>query len=264
VPIPRTFHQIWVGPEPLPEEYVRYQQTWLRHNPGWELKVWTDENLPQDFERREVYERLRQPAERSDMLIFEVLHKYGGVYTDADFECLRSIEPLLDGVEIFCAYSHSDRLNNAIMGSVPGHPLIAEGIKGMRPRDTYGPVDKAGTGPFLITELFVGRPEIMLFPPDLFYPRTPEAAKSAYGIHHEARSWKPPAELMKDAAEAKHRLAIARDELAALRRQHELALQELDALRRGAGLHALAARLARVAVPRQTAKRLRRKLGSRR
>jgi mannosyltransferase OCH1-like enzyme len=263
VSIPRVFHQVWVGPAPLPEEHVRYKQTWLKHNPGWELKVWTDENLDDDFRRPEVYERLRQPAERSDMLIFEVLYKYGGVYTDTDFECLRPIEPLLQGIDAFCSYSHADRLNNAIMGSVPGHPLIEEGIRAMRPRDTYGPVDKAGTGPFLLTELFVGRPEITLFPPELFYPRTPEGAKSAYGIHHEARSWKPPAELMKDAAEAKHRLAIARDELAALRREHELALRELEALRRGSTLSALAARVARAAVPRQAATRVRRKLGSR-
>jgi mannosyltransferase OCH1-like enzyme len=262
--IPRIFHQVWVGPESLPEEYRRYQQTWLDHHPGWELRVWTDENLPPDLERKEVYERLRQPAERSDMLIFEMLYKYGGVYTDSDFECLRSIEPLLEGVDLFCAYSHPDRLNNAIMGSVPGHPLIAEGIRGMRPRDTYGTVDKEGTGPFFVTRLFVGRPEVKLFEWELFYPRTPEAEKSAYGIHHEGRSWKDPADLVKDAMRAEHRLGIARDELAALRREHELALTELEALRRGASLRALAARLGRVAVPRNTLARVRRRLRGRR
>ena len=44
--IPRVFHQVWVGPEPLPDEYRRYGQTWLQHNPGWVLELWTDENLP--------------------------------------------------------------------------------------------------------------------------------------------------------------------------------------------------------------------------
>src|SRR5262249_19871429 len=145
--IPRVFHQVWVGPEPLPDEYRRYQQTWLQHTPGWALEVWTDETLPEGFQREEVYDLLRQPAERSDMLIFEILYRFGGVYTDTDFECLRPIEPMLRGVEIFCAYSHPDRLNNAIMGSVAGHPIIEEGIKGLRPRATYGTVDKAGTGP---------------------------------------------------------------------------------------------------------------------
>jgi inositol phosphorylceramide mannosyltransferase catalytic subunit len=261
--IPRIFHQVWVGPEPLPPKYRRYQETWVQHHPGWELRVWTDENLPPDLERKEVYERLRQPAERSDMLIFEFLNRYGGVYIDTDFECLRSIEPLLDGVEIFCAYSHfdshSERLNNAIMGSAPGHRLIAQGLRELRPRDTYGPVDKAGTGPFFVTELFVGRPEVTLFGPELFYPRTPGAAKSAYGIHHTGRSWKSPRALWKDAKSAEKRLAVAQDELALLRHEHTLALAELDALRRGRGLHALILRIGR-AVPRLAVARVRRRL----
>ena len=258
--IPRVFHQVWVGPAPLPEDYRRYGQTWLDHHPGWELRLWTDENLPDGFERKEVYERLRQPAERSDMLIFEVLYRFGGVYIDTDFECLRSIEPLLDGVDIFCAYSHPDRLNNAIMGSAQGHPLIAQGLSELRPRDTYGTVDKAGTGPFFVTELFVGRPEVTLFAQELFYPRTPEAAKAAYGIHHEGRSWKPPADLLKDAVRAEQRLAIAQDELALLRRGHELMRAELDALRGGHALRARLLRLGRSAVPRRAATRVRRRL----
>jgi inositol phosphorylceramide mannosyltransferase catalytic subunit len=258
--IPRIFHQVWVGPEPLPEEYRAYQQTWLKHNPGWELRVWTDDNLLPDFVRPEVYEVLRQPAERSDMLIFEVLHRFGGVYVDTDFECLRSIEGLLEGVEIFCAYSHDDRLNNAIMGSVQAHPLMERGLLELRPRTTYGRVDKYGTGPFFVTELFVGRPEVTLFQRDLFYPRTPEAARSAYGIHHEGRSWKSPDDLVKDAQRAEHRLAVARDELAALRRDHELVLAELEALRRGDRVAGMRHRLARKAVPRDTLARVRRRI----
>jgi mannosyltransferase OCH1-like enzyme len=258
--IPRTFHQVWVGPDPLPDEYLRHQRTWLEHHSGWELRLWTDDNLPPDLERIEVYERLRQPAERSDMLIFEVLYRFGGVYIDTDFECLRSIEPLLDGVEIFCAYSHHDRLNNAVMGSVAGHQLIRRGLRELRPRDTYGPVDKAGTGPFFVTELFLGHPEVTLFAQELFYPRTPEAAKVAYGIHHEGRSWKTAADFLKDALRAEQRLAIAQDELALVRRELELMQAELDALRAGHGARARALQLGRSAVPRRAVTRMRRRL----
>ena len=258
--IPRVFHQVWVGPEPLPDEYRRYGQTWLQHNPGWVLELWTEDNLPPDLVRREVYDQLRQPAERSDMLIFEFLYRYGGVYIDTDFECLRPIGPLLDGVDIFCSYSHPDRLNNAIMGAVPNHPLIEKGRQELRPRTTFGTVDKAGTGPFFVTELFVGQPEVKLFDWPLFYPRTPEAEKAAYGIHHEGRSWKDPDDLVKDAMRAEHRLAVAQDELATLRREHELALAEIDALRGGKGTRGLVLQLERTLVPRDFAVRVRRRL----
>jgi hypothetical protein len=104
---------------------------------------------------------------------------------------------------------------------------------------------------------------VKLFDWPLFYPRTPEAEKTAYGIHHEGRSWKDPADLVKDAMRAEHRLAIAQDELAVLRREHELALAELEALQQGRALRALAFRAGRAA-PRDFAARVRRRLRRRR
>ena len=254
--IPQVFHQVWVGPEPLPEEYRRYGQTWLDHNSGWELRVWTDENLPPDLERKEVYELLRQPAERSDMLIFELLYRFGGVYVDTDFECLRPIEPLLEGVEIFCSYSHSDRLNNAIMGSVPRHPLIEQGLRELRPRTTYGTVDKAGTGPFFVTELLrrAARGEALrlaaLLPAHARGGEGPPTASTTRG-----GAGRTPPTWSRTRMRAEHRLAIAQDELAALRREHELALAELEALRGGPSARALALRTGRRAVPRGLAAR---------
>src|SRR5439155_22420530 len=87
--IPRILHQIWVGPDPLPEEFARYRETWLQRHPEWEHHLWTENNLPPDLRRPEAYERLRAPAERSDILRYEVLWRWGGVYGDADFECHR-------------------------------------------------------------------------------------------------------------------------------------------------------------------------------
>ena len=258
--IPRVFHRIWVGPDPMPEEYAAYGRTWQERHPGWKLKLWTEDNLPAGLRRTEVYEKLRAPAERANILRLDLLWREGGVYIDTDFECLRPIGPLLDGVDIFCSYSHPDRLNNAIMGAVPNHPLIEKGRQELRPRTTYGTVDKAGTGPYFVTELFVGQPEVKLFDWPLFYPRTPEAEKAAYGIHHEGRSWKDPADLVKDAMRAEHRLAVAQDELATLRREHELALAEIDALRGGKGTRGLVLQLERTLVPRDFAVRVRRRL----
>ena len=63
IAIPRLFHQIWLGPDPFPAEYVEYQRSWTRHHPGWELRLWTEADLPDDLERTESYEVLRQPAE---------------------------------------------------------------------------------------------------------------------------------------------------------------------------------------------------------
>ena len=127
--IPRIFHQIWVGPDPFPEEYGRYQQSWLDRHPGWELRFWTEDNLPGGLRRPEAADRLRAPAERADILRLELLWRLGGVYADTDFECLRSIEPLIEDAELLhLAGASRASVNNALMGSVPGTRLLDEAL----------------------------------------------------------------------------------------------------------------------------------------
>ena len=56
--IPRVFHQIWVGPRPLPEKYKRWQKTW-QSIPGWTYKLWTDVDVVQFplINQKAYYER---------------------------------------------------------------------------------------------------------------------------------------------------------------------------------------------------------------
>ena len=262
IEIPRIFHQIWLGPDPLPEEYVRYQRSWTRHHPDWKLETWTEDSLPDGLVREESYHLLRQPAERSDLLRLELLHRYGGVYVDVDFECLRSLQPLLTGVTVFCGYIEPGRVNNAIVGSVPGHPLFERAIREIRPRSSWGVVDKAGTGPLFLARILADFPEVTIFDPGVFYPRTPRAAGDAYAVHHARRSWKEPAELRKDVVRAEQRLGIVQDELVKMERRYELARAEIVALRNGAGAHALVLRTRRFMTRRIPKERIRYTLGT--
>jgi mannosyltransferase OCH1-like enzyme len=256
------FHQIWLGDQPLPREYEAYRRSWTKHHPGWELRVWTEETLPGDLERKEIYDLLRRPAERSDMLRLELLHRHGGVYVDSDFECRRSIEPLLDGVTFFCAYIEPGRVNNALIGSIPGHTLLERGIRELRPRTTFGPVDKEGTGPLFFNRLVSGGAGVTIFAEALFYPRTPGEAEGAYAVHHAGRSWKEPADLLLDAVRAEQRLAIVQDELAKMEQRYRLAEGEAEALRGGRRGQALALRARRFLVRRLPKERIRYVLGT--
>jgi mannosyltransferase OCH1-like enzyme len=260
--IPHVFHQIWLGPDPLPRDHAEYQRSWLRRHPDWELRLWTEDDLPGDLERKEVYELLRRPAERSDMLRLELLYRHGGVYVDTDFECRRSIEPLLDGVGFFCAHIDPGRVNNALIGAVPGHPLLERGIRELRPRTTFGPVDKEGTGPLFFNRLVAGEPDVTIFDEELFYPRTPAETEGAYAVHHAARSWKEPADLLLDVVRAEQRLATAQDELAKMEQRYRLAQEELEALRGGRGTRAATLRARRLLVRRVPKERIRYVLGT--
>jgi mannosyltransferase OCH1-like enzyme len=216
--IPRAFHRIWLGPDPMPEEYVRLGETWKRNHRGWEHHFWAETNLPTDL-RPEVYELLRRPAERADILRLELLHRLGGVYVDADMESLKPIDPLLVGVACFLGSLDSGRVSNAVMGGVPGHPLFERAISELRPRTTFGPVDREGTGPLLIERLRHEFPDVTVFEPEVFYATEREQAQ--YAFHLSARSWKDEAGLRSDLARAERDRAVAREELRRLQRKYD-------------------------------------------
>jgi inositol phosphorylceramide mannosyltransferase catalytic subunit len=230
--IPRIFHQIWVGPDRLPDEYARYQETWLALHPGWELRYWTDENLPERLQRPEAYERLRSPVERADILRLEVVFRFGGVHVDVDFECLRPLEPLIGDAEFFIGRAKPGRVNGALFGAVAGHPLLAQALEEIRPREAYG-YDKEATGPrFLDAIVTSHEDEVHFLDSEILYPRTPEERSSAYALHHEARTWKDAELLRIDMQRAEQKMEQALEKAASWRARCKEAETELDRLKR--------------------------------
>ena len=43
--IPRTLHQVWLGPDPIPARYMGFLDGWRRLHPGWSYQLWTDGDL---------------------------------------------------------------------------------------------------------------------------------------------------------------------------------------------------------------------------
>lgn len=192
--IPRIIHQVWVGPDLLPETFAGYQESWRRHHPEWELRFWTDDNLPHDLARPEAYERLRSPVERCDILRLEVLARDGGIYVDCDFECLRPIDELLEGIDFFVAYIGPGRPAHGITGAVAAHPIVVRSLREIQPRSWFG-YDKNATGPPFFNRILADYPEATIFPSTFFYPTSDDERREAYADHHAARSWQGVPEL---------------------------------------------------------------------
>lgn len=194
--IPRVIHRIWLGSEDMPGAYQEFGETWTRHHPAWELWLWTDENLP-EFSYPEAFERGRNPAERSDVLRYEVLSRFGGLYVDTDVECKRPLDPLIAGVTAFAAWERPDLVvGTGMVGATAGHPAMKRMVDEIRHTVGTGRQDKA-TGPGLLTRVLVDFPEVTIFPAELFHPyhvtelyRRDEDFSEAYAIHHWSGSWK--------------------------------------------------------------------------
>ena len=172
-PIPRVIHHVWVG-GPIPEPLVACIDTWPRLHPGWDHRVWRDGDLDW-LENQELFDRADDITPhhgqlRADIARYEILHAFGGVYVDCDMEARRPIDDLLDD-GCFAAWEDDEYVNNAVLGSVPGHPLWADLIAAipdsvLRNR-RFRP--NRMTGPHLLTP-HARRHGISIHPSEWFYP----------------------------------------------------------------------------------------------
>jgi hypothetical protein len=141
-------------------------------------------------------------AQRSDIARYELLLRYGGVYVDTDFECLRCLEDLLCGLEAFVGTENGEHLTNSLIGSIPGHPLIGEIVEAIPKSIAANPQGLVNqtTGPSLLTAVVNAHPDLCeglrVFDAEIFYPylhneiyRRGEEFQRAYAVHHWAGSW---------------------------------------------------------------------------
>ncbi len=192
---------MWPGEDPLPAELESYGESWARHHPGWEMKLWRPSDLP-PLCNQALFDDATSYAMRSDIARYELLLRYGGIYVDTDFECLRPFEDLLGDVEAFIGTEDGHYLTNALMGAVPGHPVIeaiVDAIPASIATNPQGPPNEL-TGPHLVTAVLEDHPELRerlrVFEPDVFYPylwneqyRRGETFPESYAVHHWAGGW---------------------------------------------------------------------------
>lgn len=241
--IPRILHQIWIGPDPLPDDQLPYIKSWKRHHPGWEHILWTEENLPQDPIRPEILERLRAPVERADILRLEILLRYGGVYLDTDLECLRPLDDVIADQRFVAVCVKPGRVTNTAIASVPGHPLLERALRELEPMEVYWTAwatrsVKEAAGPPFLARLVSDYPDVKLLEPGVFFPSTPEELERAIAVHHMARTWHNATTLRAAMLRAEQRLEEARAELERERRRHaatQKRLAKLEGRRAGKG-----------------------------
>lgn len=188
--IPRIIHQIWVGPKPMPEVLRGYVASVRNHHPLWTHILWTDEllhHLGAPIENEAA--RLRSMCSKSGIIRLGALAKFGGIYLDADCECLRPLDELL-GHAAFGALQDPTRICPAVIGAEQGNAWIRWQIAHWKDFDQQDPasgVYLASTAP---------RELVTLIPPHLVFPfgcYTPPAARhpapDSMIVHHWMGMW---------------------------------------------------------------------------
>jgi mannosyltransferase OCH1-like enzyme len=208
--IPKIIHQIWLG-SPVPESFRSLQQSWIENHFGrdWFYKLWTDEDVEKmELYNQEFYDATDNYGVKSDILRWEIIHCYGGVYIDMDFESLQPLDELHQLYDFYVGIQPLDtffvQLGAALFGARPGHPILKHCIETISDDwHLHGAPKK--TGPVHFTKSFYAMAgkdnnRDIAFPGLYFYPlgsqetkadRTGWIKKGAFAVHWWAKSWMP-------------------------------------------------------------------------
>lgn len=192
LPTPRRLHSIWIGPAPIPQRHQDTWREWQRLHPGWEFFLWTDEQVAtfrmQNFRE---YRQASTWAAKADILRYEILLKYGGVYVDRDQAPRRNIEPLLL-VAPCIGMTHWIQCNNAFIAGPAGHSFFRQLVDGITGKPTREDWQRRSfmelTGPPYITRVAQKNGEVTFLARHLIYP---EAPNGGFTEHHWDASWVP-------------------------------------------------------------------------
>jgi mannosyltransferase OCH1-like enzyme len=209
--IPKIIHQIWLG-SPVPDVFNEYMQSWVAHHcgPDWLYILWDDQKI-KDFKlyNQAIYDSSSNFGQKSDIVRWEILYTFGGLYVDVDFECFASFDIFHYAYDFYVGLQPLDsqivQLNNALVGSCAGHPILKHCIVTIKDDwarykgapQTTGPVHF--TRSFYLTANKYGTVDIA-FPASYFYPlgttdtiinKEQWIESGAYAVHWWAKTWMP-------------------------------------------------------------------------
>jgi len=210
VRIPKIIHQIWLGSD-VPEAFEPLMQSWteMHLGHGWRYKLWTDKDVAAfGLTNQQFYDQTDNFGVKSDLLKWEIVYRYGGVYVDMDYECLRPLDILHYTYDFYVGIQPLDtqlvQLGAALFGAYPGHPILKHCIDTIKD-DWHKKGAPSKSGPVHFTRSFFatagkdGHRDIAL-PASYMYPLGCKEtvmnydqwiANGAYAIHHWAKSWMP-------------------------------------------------------------------------
>ena len=178
--IPKLIHQLWIGPNPAP---TKHMDTWKDKNPDFEYIRWSEAELNTRGMIIECQNRVDEMIEingKADIIRWEILYKYGGVFLDADSICVEPIDDVLMKCKSFAGWEQENLRKGLIatgtMGFPPKHPLVKEAIEWMKVncvnREKTGRMAWESVGPGLLTRMYnTGKyKDMTIFPSYTFLP----------------------------------------------------------------------------------------------
>jgi GT2 family glycosyltransferase len=178
--IPKIIHQLWIGPKPMPSKFM---DTWRDKHPDYEYIRWTEAEISRrgiQFECQREINRMSEINGKADIIRWEILYHYGGIFLDADSICIEPFDESFLSKTAFAGFENENVRKGLVatgtMGFIPKHPLCRAAIDWIRSNDTCpetcGHRAWFTVGPGLLTRLLeTGKySSFMVYPSYTFLP----------------------------------------------------------------------------------------------
>jgi hypothetical protein len=186
-------------------------RTWREAHPQWEYTVWDDRAIKGlGLRNARLFRRLCDIGRydgASDVARAEILLRYGGVYIDADSECLRPLDgapflesgffavkdPVIEAGWVIVRELLGDveyLVAGGFMGAQAGHPIMRRyvealsKVKGKQLTPTW-----VTTGGILLMKVIGEEADVELLPPWTFFDRTLEGDPVIGGEPYARHFW---------------------------------------------------------------------------
>lgn len=148
--VPKILHWVWlnfkdptVRGEP-PENRIPFQESWIKHHPDYEVKVWRDAEARELLETHyswflPTYDSYPSAIFRADAIRYFILFHYGGLYIDWDYQCFKNTDELwaYNNKQFWAFYEppeHAERwINNGLMAATKNSSVMKVAISYLKP-----------------------------------------------------------------------------------------------------------------------------------
>lgn len=159
--VPKIIHQIWIGPKPAP---ITLMNTWKEKHPDFEYIFWNENEFKTRgmiFECQDKIDEIEEYCGKTDIMRWEILYKYGGIYIDADSFCIEKLDDELLK-KSFAGWENETKRPGLIavgtMGFSAKHPIPKKAVEFIKQNEvSYAKTGKMAwqnTGPVLLTNIY--------------------------------------------------------------------------------------------------------------
>lgn len=196
--IPKIIHQIWVGPNPMPEKSHGFIEKIKELHPGFEYRLWGNADItPENFKNYEIIMKASSYAQKSDIMRYEILYKYGGIYLDIDMEVFQNMSPLLTHDLVVCNEDENinSYMTNAFIACIAGNENLKNCVNSV-PTINFSQSINVATGPYYFRRNFTALASIRVLPTKTCYPvhftrksEKPAIDAEVFMQHHWDKNW---------------------------------------------------------------------------